>query len=260
MIRETHLLLNEVIREDAPLTTLLGARHTWLNRRLARHYGLSTRGLRDREFRRVELGDSSRGGILTHGSILTLTSNPTRTSPVKRGKWVLENLLADPPPPALPDVPQLDAQEELTGSLRQRMEQHRADPNCAVCHYKMDSIGFALENFDAIGRFRQHDSQGQPVDASGSLPAGQSFAGPRELQDVILQQNHDAFVRCFTEKLFTFALGRGPIDSDDCVIDSIARQAVKENRPASWIIQAIIASEPFQYRSATLCSQRRRER
>ncbi len=249
MIRETRMLLDEVIRAGAPLSTLLNARHTWLNRSLAQHYGLPAEGLGDDVFQRVELGDSLRGGILTHASFLTLTSNPTRTSPVKRGKWVLENLLADPPPPPLPDVPQLDTQDELTGSLRQRMEQHRADPNCAVCHYKMDSIGFALENFDAIGRFRDLDPAGQSIDSTGHLPGGQEFSGPRELQAAILKQNHDAFVRCVVEKMFTFAIGRGPVATDDCVIDAISQAAIKHQQTVPQIIQAVVASEPFQYRS-----------
>lgn len=248
MVRETQLLLNEVLRQDSPLSTLLDSRYTWVNRALAKHYGMSLTGLTDNKFERVDVGDSGRGGLLTQASFLALTSNPTRTSPVKRGKWVLENLLADPPPPALPDVPQLDAQQELTGSLRQRMEQHRADPNCATCHYKMDSIGFALENFDAIGQFRELDD-GVPIDATGQLPGGKEFRGPEGLQNLILADNYDAFVRCFVQKLFTFALGRGPTDRDECIIDSIARDAVSQNKPVSKIIEDLVTSEPFQYRS-----------
>lgn len=257
MIRETRLLLNEVLRSDLPLEMLLNARHTWVNRRLARHYGLPTHGLRNDRFERVDLQDTDRGGLLTHASILTLTSNPTRTSPVKRGKWVLENLLGDPPPPALPDVPQLDSQAELTGTLRERMEQHRADPSCAACHHKMDAIGFALEEYDAVGRFRKTDD-GQPIDPTGRFPGGSGFSGPRQLQTVILQQNRPAFVRCFVEKLFTFALGRGPLDSDDCVIDLIATRAVTEAWPVSRIVQAIVASEPFRTRSHAYAAERDR--
>ncbi len=248
MVRETQLLLNDVLRHDAPLSTLLDSRYTWVNRALAQHYGMPEKGLSDEEFKRVAVGESGRGGLLTQASVLALTSNPTRTSPVKRGKWVLENLLADPPPPPLPDVPQLDGQHQLTGSLKQRMEQHRADPSCATCHFKMDSIGFALENFDAIGRFRMED-EGRPIDATGRLPGGKEFHGAVGLQRLILEENYEAFVRCFVQKLFTFALGRGSTDSDECIIDSIARDAVTQNKPVSRIIEDLVTSEPFQFRS-----------
>jgi hypothetical protein len=250
MIRETQLLLDEVIRRDAPLSQLLNSQHTWVNRLLARHYGMPEGALVDDVFERVEVAGSRRGGLLTQASFLALTSNPTRTSPVKRGKWVLENLLADPPPPALPNVPQLDSQHQLTGSLRQRMEQHRADPNCAVCHYKMDSIGFALENFDAIGRFRTEDD-GLPIDASGQLPGDRSFDGAEELQQLIIADEYDAYVRCFVQKLFTFALGRGPTASDDCIIDAITRDVIAGDKRVSGIIQDIVASEPFLCRSSS---------
>ncbi len=254
MIQETTLLLRDVFRNDLPLSTLLSADYTFVNKTLAGHYGWSTRGLKTREFSRVSLDGTPRRGLLSHGSFLTLTSNPTRTSPVKRGKWVLENLLADPPPPPSPDVPALDAQTELTGTLRERMEQHRADPNCAACHYKMDALGFALENFDASGRYRTM-AEGKPIDASGELPGGIRFDSVTKLQAAILDRHHEQFVRCIVEKLFIYALGRGPQPTDDCVIDAIARKACKENQGFSDIILAIAGSEPFRTRSAPMSGQ-----
>ncbi len=250
MLKETQMLLADVIQHDAPLTTLLTADYTYVNKTLARHYGMETDGLRERTFVRVPTDSTNRGGLLTHASFLTLTSNPTRTSPVKRGKWILENLLAEPPPPALPDVPQLDSQEELTGSLRERMEQHRADPNCASCHYKMDSLGFALENYDGFGKFRT-DDQGLPIDSAGQLPGGAEFTSVVELQKLIAQRYRQAFIRCVVEKLFVYAIGRGPISSDDCIIDGIAQDALQNNLKFSQIVEQIVLSEPFLSRRQT---------
>jgi hypothetical protein len=248
MLQETRLLLREVLLNDQPLTSLLTANYTFVNQSLASHYGLPTRGLTEDEFSRVSLQGTRRQGLLSHASILTLTSNPTRTSPVKRGKWVLENLLGDPPPPALPEVPTLESQQELQGSLRERMVQHRADPNCAVCHYKMDSLGFALEHFDAFGRYREED-QGRPIDAAGQLPDGRQFQSAAELQALIAEQQRQPFYRCLVEKLFIYALGRGPSDGDDCLIDGIARQASAEDWRFSDLVLAIVNSEAFLSRS-----------
>ncbi|MGL4422061.1 MAG: DUF1592 domain-containing protein, partial [Gemmataceae bacterium] len=156
MIRETELYFQHIMREDRPITEFLDSQYTFLNERLAKHYGIKT--VKGDEFRKVDLTDNRRGGILTHASVLTVTSNPTRTSPVKRGKWVLENLLGYSPPPPPPEVPELPAVKELKGTLRQQMEQHRANPNCTNCHAKLDPIGFALENFDGIGRWRDKDN------------------------------------------------------------------------------------------------------
>ncbi len=248
MIQETKRLVSDVISNNRSLKMLLRSDYTYLNRALARHYGMPTKGLKPREFTKVSLDEGQRGGLLTHASILTLTSNPTRTSPVKRGKWVLENLLAAPPPPALPDVPQLDSQTELVGTLRQRMEQHRQDPNCAVCHRKMDAIGFALENYDAIGRLRTEDD-GRPIDARGEMPDGTRFAGAIELQQVIAEQMYFDFVRCICEKLFIYAVGRAPTPRDDCVIDEIASRAIDKDFSFGQVIKAIIQSEAFQFRT-----------
>ena len=249
MVRETQLLFADVIQNDLPLTTLLTAEYTFVNKALARHYGWTTKGLEEREFTRVNLEGKRRGGLLSHASLLLLTSNPTRTSPVKRGKWVLENLLAEPPPPALPDVPQLDSQLELSGSLRERMEQHRADPNCATCHYKMDSLGFALENFDAFGRFRQRDEDDLPIDSVGQLVSGDQFANVKELQALIATKQRRQFVRCVVEKTFIYAIGRGLTESDECLIEELAGQAYKNDARFSDIIKSIVLSDAFRFRS-----------
>src|SRR5439155_4702373 len=177
------------------------AYYTYVNEGLARHYGIS--GVKGDKFQRVSLKGTPRGGLLTQGSILTITSNPTRTSPVKRGKWVLENLLGTPPPPPPPDVPELKEGKELTGTLRERMEQHRANPNCASCHERMDPIGFGFENFDGIGAWREKDGD-FAIDASGKLVSGESFRGPAELRAIVLKKKRDAFVRCLTEKVLTY--------------------------------------------------------
>ena len=248
MLQETKLLFQELIQQDLPLQTLLTADFTFVNKALARHYGWSTAGLREREFSRVSLEGRHRQGLLSHASILTLTSNPTRTSPVKRGKWILENLLADPPPPALADVPQLDSQTELKGTLRERMEQHRSDPNCASCHYKMDSLGFALENFDALGRYRELDD-GLPIDSAGELPNGVKFVSPAELQNLIARDHQFAFVRCLVEKLFVYALGRGPTETDQCLIEKIARRGCDREDSFADIVLAVVTCQAFQARS-----------
>src|SRR5262249_36801408 len=199
MLKETELFVGAVFLEDRSILDLIDADYTFLNGALARHSGITRPsgggggfrfgrfGGRGRdEFQRVQLQPGERGGLLTQASILTVTSNPTRTSPVKRGKWVLEQLLGTPPPPPPPNVPELaeGSKAQLTGSLRQRMEQHRADPSCATCHARMDPIGFGFENYDAIGAFRAKDS-GFPIDPSGTLPDGKSFKGPAELKQIL---------------------------------------------------------------------------
>ncbi|MGL4464277.1 MAG: DUF1592 domain-containing protein, partial [Planctomycetia bacterium] len=204
MAKETELFFRAVMKEDRSVLDLLAGDYTFVNERLAKHYGLS--GVRGGEFQKVSLKDTPRAGILTQASVLTVTSNPTRTSPVKRGKWVLEQLLGTPPPPAPPNVPALADDKQkgpIKGTLRQRLEQHRADPACASCHARMDPLGFGLENFDAIGAWRTQDG-GAPIDASGVLPGGKKFSGPADLRTVLLDRKDD-FLHCFAEKLLTYA-------------------------------------------------------
>jgi hypothetical protein len=252
MRTESEMFFAAVVREDRSVLDLLNADFTFVNARLARHYGL--KGVEGEQFRRVSLPAggheeaSVRGGVLGQAAILTVTSNPARTSPVKRGKWVLENILGTPPPSPPPNVPMLreDARAVATGSLRQRMEQHRKDPNCAVCHKEMDALGFALENFDAVGGWRTKDGN-YPIDANAQLPDGRSFSGPRELK-TILSGNKEAFARCLTEKLLTYAIGRGVESGDQPAVDGIVNTAKTGNYKFSTFALGIVRSDAFQKR------------
>src|SRR5262249_49853194 len=178
----------------------LDSDYTFMNGRLARHYSIN--GVSGIDFQKVKLPDDRRGGVVTMASTLTVTSNPTRTSPVKRGKWILENILGTPPPPPAPDAGELPPTAELKGTLRQQMEQHRANTRCAVCHAKLDPLGFGLENFNGIGEWRTQDNK-QAIDSSGILPGGEKFSGPAELRKVLLAES-DMVRRGFAEKLLTF--------------------------------------------------------
>lgn len=242
MITETKLVVGELIKQDAPLTDLLETDFTYLNQRLAKFYGIS--GVVGENFRRVSTKKLGRSGLMTHASVLTLTSNPTRTSPVKRGKWIMENLLGEEPPPPDPKAMALEDQAELTGTIRQRLEQHRADPNCAVCHKVMDELGFALENFDAVGRWRDRD-EGQPIDPRGLLPDGSEFSGAWEMQQTIRTKMHDQFIRCLTEKMMIFATGRGMEYFDDCAVDKIMLALKQKDYRFSELIYQVVASDPF---------------
>jgi hypothetical protein len=248
MRKETSYFFGYIVREDRSVLELLSADYSYLNERLAQHYGIPD--VKGMAFRRVSLANSPRGGIITQGSILTLTSNPTRTSPVKRGKWILENLLGQPPPPPPPDIPDLDDEKRmLKGSIREQLEQHRANPACAVCHEQMDGLGFALENFDAIGGWRQFDGP-YIVNPMAELPSGEKFNGPKELAQVLRQTKQQEFVRCLSEKLLTYALGRGLEYYDKCAVDKIAAAVVKNDFRFSAMVVAIVESEPFQRRGA----------
>jgi Protein of unknown function (DUF1592)/Protein of unknown function (DUF1588)/Protein of unknown function (DUF1585)/Protein of unknown function (DUF1587)/Protein of unknown function (DUF1595)/Ca-dependent carbohydrate-binding module xylan-binding/Planctomycete cytochrome C len=246
MIRETELFFGAVMRGDLSLLDFLDADFTFVNERLARHYGIP--GVKGAQFRRVKLKDRQRGGLVTQASILTVTSNPTRTSPVKRGKWVLEQLLGTPPPPPPPNVPTLqEDQKALTAAtVRLRMEQHRAKASCAVCHSKLDPLGFGLENYDAVGGWRDQDG-GAAVDSSGTLPSGESFRGPEELKK-ILKAHTRQFTRCLSEKMLTYALGRGLEEYDRCAVDQIVKSLEADRYRFSTLILAIVKSDPFQKR------------
>ena len=245
MVRETELYFEHVMREDRSIIEFLDSDYTFVNERLARHYGIP--GSFD-GFQKVKLVDRSRGGILTHGSILTVTSNPTRTSPVKRGKWILENILGTPPPPPPPDVPELDNDSKavLTGSLRQRMEKHRENPNCAVCHSKLDPLGFGLENFDGVGALRQFDGKFK-IDPAGELPDGSKFSGPAELRKVLVAKG-DLFRRNLGEKMLTYAIGRGLEYYDRCAVDDIVSALKKGDDRFSAMMLAVVQSDAFQKR------------
>ena len=244
MRTETELFFEAVIREDRSILDFIDAKFTFINGRLARHYGLP--GVAGNEFRRVALTDDRRGGVLTQASVLTVSSYATRTSPVIRGKFLLENILNAPPPPPPPNVPNLDeAAVGTTASLREQLEKHRTG-SCASCHARMDPLGFGLENFDAIGRWREYDGK-FPVDAGGTLPNGKSFKGPVELKQ-ILKADSAAFAECLTEKLLTYALGRGLERYDKPAVQLISCHTAQADYRFSRLVLEIVNSLPFQMR------------
>jgi uncharacterized protein DUF1592/uncharacterized protein DUF1588/uncharacterized protein DUF1587/uncharacterized protein DUF1585/uncharacterized protein DUF1595 len=246
MRTETELVLEDTLHHDRSVADLLSADYTYINQRLAEHYGIP--GIYGSEFRRIAVTDPKRQGLLGHASLMTVTSYPDRTAPTIRGKWVLEQLLGTPPPPPPPNVPALKEDSTVKVlTMRQRMEEHRASPQCAVCHRIMDPIGFALENFDGIGRWRDVDGEGQTtkIDSSGVLPDGTEFDGPTGLRDILVAKR-GMFVETFTERLLTYALGRGTEQYDAPVIRKIVREAKPDDYRWSSIILGIVKSKPFQ--------------
>jgi hypothetical protein len=246
MTQESVLFFEALVREDRTVLDLLDADFTFVNETLARHYGIP--GVTGKEFVRVSLPPQRRG-ILTQASLLTLASNATRTSPVKRGKFVLEQLLNAPPPPPPPelDIPELEDQKQLKGTLRQQMEQHREKAICASCHQRMDPIGFAFENFDAVGAWRDRDGEAA-IDASGVLPDGRKFEGPAGLR-AILREDKDVFVRCVAERMLTYALGRGLESYDRRAVNHIVEAMGKENDRFSSLLIEIVNCDAFQKRT-----------
>ena len=246
--QETELFFQSILREDRSVIDLLSANYTYVNQRLAEYYGIPN--VYGSHFRRVTLGDQPRGGLLTQGSILTATSYANRTAPTLRGKWIMENVLGTPPPPPPPNVPSLAENDQTkTLTMRQRMEQHRANPACASCHVRMDPLGFALENFDGVGAWREIDSSGSKIDSSGVLPDGTQFHGPAELRKILLGKRDD-FAATVTERLLTYALGRGVEYYDQPAIRAILRQAAPEDYRWSSLVLAIVKSTPFQMRKS----------
>jgi hypothetical protein len=244
MRRETEMLLDSIVREDRDVLDLLTANYTFVNERLARHYGM--RGIYGPEFRRVTLTDPNRFGLLGQASILFVTSFPDRTSPVVRGRFILENILGSPPPPPPPNVPPLpDTSKPKT--MRERMESHRANPACATCHRIMDPLGLSLENFDAVGNWRTSDA-GTPIDPSDTLADGTKVNGPVALREAILRRP-DMFVSMLTEKLLTYALGRGLDYYDMPAVRKIQQDAAAANNRFSAIVLGIVKSVPFQMRA-----------
>ncbi|MCZ6890589.1 MAG: DUF1592 domain-containing protein, partial [Gammaproteobacteria bacterium] len=246
---ETELFVDSVLRENRSVLDLLRADYTFLNERLAKHYGIA--GVYGTRFRRVQLdSDSERGGVLRHGSVLSVTSHATRTSPVIRGKWVLDNIFGAPPPSPPPNVPTLD-NTIVSASLpiRERLKEHRTRLECASCHKTIDPVGFALENFDAVGRWRDYDD-GVPIDVLGGLPDGSQFDGVAGLEAGLLQRP-ELFAETLTEKLLTFALGRGVEYYDAPAVRKILREAKSEQYRFSTLILGIVRSAPFQMRTST---------
>jgi hypothetical protein len=245
MKTETRMFFEAMLRENRPLSDFLDARFTFLNEPLAKHYGIE--GVTGPEFRRVELKNDQRGGILSHASVLTVSSYPTRTSPVIRGKYVLQNILGAPPPAPPPDVPVLDeGAVGNTGTLRQQLEKHRSNPTCAACHNRMDVLGFGLENYDAIGRWRTMDGKFQ-IDVSGAFPNGKSFATPAEMRALLKGELPD-FARCLTGKMLTYALGRGLERYDRRTVNDITRKLETSGYQFQTLIYEVTKSLPFQSR------------
>jgi hypothetical protein len=245
MKTETQMFFEAVLRENRPVTDFLDGKFTFLNERLAKHYGIP--GISGPEFRRVELTTDQRGGVLTQASVLTVSSYPTRTSAVIRGKYVLQNILGSPPAPPPADVPALD--EEAVGnagSFRQQLEKHRTNPTCASCHNRMDVLGFGLENYDGIGKWRTMDGK-FPIDAGGTLPNGKTFSTPAEMK-VLLKADLPDFTRCLTEKMLIYALGRGLHAYDRRTVDAIVRQTAASEHRFQTVLYGVVRSLPFQSR------------
>jgi hypothetical protein len=260
MRRETEMAFGYIVRADRSVTELIESDYTFLNERLAKHYGLTNLNVTGAEMRRVALpGDSQRGGLLTHGSMLIVTSNPTRTSPVKRGLFLLENIIGAPPPPPPANVPDLeDSAKEITDhdpTLREVLEIHRAKPLCSSCHNRMDPLGLVLENFNALGMWREKE-RGQAIETTGKLITGESFHSIKELEHIIVTQRRRDYYRCLAEKLLTYALGRGLENYDVETVDRIVGQLEAENGRFSALLRGIVESSPFQKRrnSALLAS------
>jgi hypothetical protein len=246
--RETEMLFDSIVREDRSVLDLLTADYTFVNERLAKHYGIPN--VYGDQFRRVAVTDEARKGLLGQGSILTVTSHADRTSPVVRGKWILDTLLGSPPPLPPMNVPPLKERAALARpmTMRERMEQHRANPVCASCHKVMDPIGFALENFDAVGAWRDRDGRA-PIDASGLFIDGSRIDGPVALRQAVLRHPEN-FVTTLTEKLLVYALGRGIDYRDMPTVRAIVRDASRQNYRFSSLVFGIVRSAPFQKRMA----------
>ncbi|MEZ5325271.1 MAG: DUF1592 domain-containing protein [Verrucomicrobiales bacterium] len=247
MLGETERFFEYILHENRSVLEFLNADYTFINERLARHYGIS--GISGSEFQKVSLVGTQRRGMLTQASFLTLTSNPNRTSPVRRGKWIMENILGTPPPPAPQVVPPIERPEvaQLQGSFRKKLEMHRRDSACAGCHFAMDTIGFAFEHFDGIGAWRSDDS-GAEIEAAGKLLTGEKFNDAVDLTSILATDRRNDFLKCFTERLLTYSLGRGLQHTDRCAVDAVLEQAAKDNYRFTSFIKAVTDSIPFQMR------------
>jgi hypothetical protein len=253
--KETELFLDSVLLDNHNVLELLNANYTFVNERLARHYGIP--GVYGSQFRKVTVTDGIRGGLLGQGGILTATSYPNRTSPVLRGQWILNNILGSPAPPPPPDVVRdLDDPAKALLPMRERMAEHRANPACAGCHSRMDPLGLALENFDATGKWRTGASTGladlklQPIDAEGELTDGTKFDGVLGLKKILLEQHADEFVYTMTDRLLTYALGRGTEWYDAPTIRAALRAAKKDDYHFYTLVLSLVKSTPFQNRMA----------
>jgi hypothetical protein len=252
MKTETRMFFNHMLRNNRPLAEFLDAKYTFLNERLANFYGID--GVKGSEFRKVDLATDQRGGLLAQASVLTISSYPSRTSVVIRGKYILQNILGTPPPPPPPDVPALEEGSVGTSaSLRQQMEKHRSNAVCASCHSKMDPLGFGLENYDAIGKWRTKDGKFD-IDASGILPDGRKFNGPGQLRGALLAQLPE-FAQNVVEKMMIYALGRGLQRYDRIVAKEITKELAPSNYPFQSVIYEVVDSLPFQSRRGETISK-----
>jgi len=250
MQSETEMYFAHIMREDRSVVELVDSDYTFLNEKLAKHYSISN--ITGKEMRKVDLPeDDPRGGVLTHGSVLTVTSNPTRTSPVKRGLFVLENFLGTPPPPPPADVPDLEESEKAITdhepALREILEVHRSNALCNSCHSRMDPLGLAFENFNALAMWREKE-RNQPIEVAGKLITGEKFSDLRDLKRLLANERRGDFYRCLTEKLLTYALGRGVEPYDVHAIDQIVERLEREQGRFSALLMGIVESAPFQKR------------
>ena len=250
MFEEAVLFVDSVFRDDVPITTLVDADYTFVNDRLARHYAIKSRvgGHEGEGMRRIKLEDANRGGVLTLGATLVTTSFPLRTSPVLRGRWVLDEILGSPPPPPPPEAGTLPEDDRQTDGLsfRERLELHRSKPECASCHARMDPLGFGLENFDPVGRWRTKQGE-KPIDAVGTLTTGETFSSPAELKK-ILAQRKDAFARALAERVLSYALGRGVEHYDHATIVAITKALANSGHKSQALLIEVAKSYPFRYR------------
>jgi hypothetical protein len=252
MRTETRMFFEHILRENRPISDFLDARYTFLNEHLAKFYGIE--GVSGPDFRRVNLTAGERGGVLSQASVLTVSSYPSRTSVVLRGKYILENILGSPPPPPPANVPALDEDSVGTSvSLRQQMERHREDATCASCHSKMDPLGFALENYNAIGKWRTMDGK-FPVDSTGTLPDGSSFQGPADMRQTLIHRLPQ-FANCLTSKMLEYALGRGIGAADQRAVSSITHNWEANGYRFQALIYEIVNSLPFQSRRAETATE-----
>ncbi len=245
MLTETKMYFADVMRGNRPIAEFLDSKYTYVNEPLAKLYGIN--GVSGRDFRKISTEGTGRGGVITQASVLAITSNPTRTSPTKRGRWILEQILGTPPPPPPPGVPDL-AEKHITEkmSVRQKLEEHRKNPTCAACHRDMDALGFGFENYDPIGKWRTADGAA-PIDASADLPGGRKFSGAAQLKG-ILMADKQLFARSFVEKLMTYAIGRGVDVQDRCFVDSVVKETAAGNYKFGEIVAKIVSSDPFKKR------------
>jgi hypothetical protein len=250
MRRETEMVFSSVLHADRSVLELIDSDYTFLNQKLAAAYGLTNLGVTGSEMRRVTLPpDCPRGGVLTEGTVLVVTSNPDRTSPVKRGLFILNNILGSPTPPPPSNVPALEASEkgfhDHEPTLRETLSAHRDQPECAACHSRLDPVGLAFENFNAMGLWREQE-RGQTIEAGGRLITGETFQNARELKRVLAANHREEFYRCLTEKLLTYATGRGMEYYDTETVDKIVQRLDEEDGRFSALLMGVIQSVPFQ--------------